>query len=68
MKQYQKIATFIIRLLGTFAFLFGIFSVMDYARTSLSYTGAVCILLGILVFLASKPLGYIIGKGLDDYN
>ena len=66
MNHYQKKAAFIMRLVGTFIFLYGIFLVINYARMFLSFTGLFYGLIGLVIFLLGKPIGYIVGKGLDD--
>ena len=66
MNQCQKKAAFIIRLVGTFIFLYGIFLIIDYAMMFLVSRGLFYSFIGVVIFLLGKPIGYIVGKGLDD--
>jgi hypothetical protein len=77
MTMYQKTAVFILRLVGAvwtiwFAFIWGMYGVMvafglevpHYPlHTILGNVGYV--ILGIFLVAVSKPLGRVIGKGLD---
>jgi hypothetical protein len=75
---YQKTAVFVLRVVGTLwiafiAFAWGLYAVefflgIDVQRRPASSTGASIgyIVLGVLIVALSKPLGRLIGRGLDD--
>lgn len=82
MKHYQKIATLLIRLIGFILFIYGSmfliffvgarfsdfteYYVQSRQRLIFLVNGSSYVIIGVIVFLASKPIGKIIGKGLDD--
>ena len=80
MNKFQKIAVFLIRLLSLLCVLFGIngFIYALILTISQSYqidgitsayslmSGVFYFIWGIILFFLSKPLGKIIGSGLDE--
>jgi len=74
---YQKAAVFILRLVGLFwtiffAFIWGVYAVelalgidVQHYPTHTIIGNVGYIVLGIVIIAASKPLGRLIGKGLD---
>lgn len=80
MNKFQKIAIFLVRLLGIVFLLFGvngfvyaamlvispIFKIEGYDSTQGIISGAFYFILGLALVLFSNPLGKLIGSGLDD--
>lgn len=74
---YQKTAVFILRLVGTvwvafFSFMWGLYAVefalgLEVQRYPAHMIGASVgyIALGVLIIALAKPLGRLIGRGLD---
>ncbi len=80
MNHYSKLAVVIIRVLGALLVLTGIMGVMycllaglllDKTSPDLAYqssrvlSAGIFMAIGILVYVAGKPIGKLVGKGLD---
>jgi len=80
MNKFQKAAIFLIRLLGCLCILFGISGLAYSAILAVSQdvgrggittgyslmSGAFYLILGLILIFLSRPLGSLLGKGLDD--
>ena len=80
MNKFQKIAIFLVRLLGIVCLLFGIngfvytamlvispiFKIEGFDATQGIVSGAFYFILGLALVLFSNPVGKLIGSGLDD--
>ncbi len=80
MNKFQKIAVFLIRLLGVLCLLFGVngffytlilafsqnFQIDGMSGAQGMMSGAFYFIWGLVFILFSGPLGNLIGRGLDD--
>lgn len=80
MNKFQKIAVFLVRLVGIVFLLFGIngfvytamlaispiFKIEGFDATQGIISGAFYFILGVALVLFSNPIGKLIGRGLDD--
>ena len=80
MNRFQKAAIFLVRLLGSVCLLFGVSGLaysgiltvsQDVGRGGMTngyslMSGAFYLILGVVLLFLSRPLGKLLGKGLDD--